>query len=494
MMLRMVYRHVTPLVLVAALLPACGDDLNTSVSASEASGTGSTGEGSTTAVVPTTTEGSASEATTGETSEGSSGTTGDEFPVGGCGAPPFDWLPSAEMGEIVDFELAIELTAPVITDLLEQNNFEALGPADFGARVYKIRYVTQDRGEKHEATGFVAFPMADTAEERPVVVWAHGTSGFSDPCGPTADAMGFQIPLILAAKGFVSVAPDYIGMNGWGPASGRLHPYVVPEPTAIATLDSIRALYQFAADNQDLPSLPGDDVVLFGASEGGFATLWADRYAPHYAPEINIIANVAAVPPTDTVGLTKHGMTVFGPTTGALAAAVVGGWDWAGRQAPLSEVLSSGPPLDVATLLPEMMETSCSSSLPNEIMSTDHVYVQSFVDAVLADDWEALGDWGCFLRQASLGETDIPLLKQTPTLIQLGEADDLVYTPVVRADLPRLCDQGYQIQNIECAGAGHTDAVLQTVPYLLDWVKARLAGEALSESCVINPPVDCTQL
>lgn len=493
MMSPMVYRNVTPLVVACALAAGCGDDLNTTDSATgtETDPTSTTDTPATTTdVTPTTTE-TTTDSTTGDTS---TGTTGDEFPVGGCGAPPFEWLPSDGMGEIIDFEQVIELDAPTITDLLEQNGFTALGEADFGARVYKIRYVTQDRGEKHETTGFVSFPLLDAPEERPVVVWAHGTSGFTDACAPTKDPMGFQVPLILAAKGFVSVAPDYIGMNGWGPASNRLHPYIVPEPTAIATLDSIRALYQLAAGNMDLPSLPGDDVVLFGASEGGFATLWADRYAPHYAPELNIVANVAAVPPTDAVGLTEHGATVFGPTTGALAAAVVGGWDWTGRQGDLSEVLSPGPPIDVATVLPMMMEGGCSFDLPPEITGTNQVYTQSFIDAVVDRDWEALGDWGCFLRQATLGESEVPLLKITPTLIQQGEVDDLVYTPVVKADLPRLCDQGYQLEHIDCAGAGHGDSVLQAVPYILDWVTARLDGEPLAEPCVIHEPTDCTAL
>lgn len=489
----MVYRNVTPLVLACALATACGDDLNTTDSSTGTdTPTGSTTqEASTTDVTPTTS--GTTDPTTSD-SDSTSGTTGEEFPVGGCGTPPYEWLPSDGMGEIIDFEQVIELDAPTITDLLDQAGFSALGAADFGARVYKIRYVTQDRGEKHETTGFVSFPLTPEQEERPVVVWAHGTSGFSDACAPTRDPQGFQVPLILAAKGFVSVAPDYIGMNGWGPASNRLHPYIVPEPTAIATLDSIRALYQMAADNLDLPSVPGDDVVLFGASEGGFATLWADRYAPHYAPELNIIANVAAVPPTDTVGLTEHGATVFGPTTGALAAALVGGWDWSGRRHDLAEVLSSGPPMDVATELPMMMETKCNLSLPAELTATDQVYTQSFIDAVVARDWEALGDWGCFLRQSSLGDSEVPLLKATPTLIQLGEADDLVYTPVVRDDLPRLCEQGYQLQHIECAAAGHSESVLQAVPFIVKWVNSRIAGEPLADVCEIQKPTDCSQL
>lgn len=491
----MAYRHLTPLAFVVPLLTAACGDGGGGETDSDASTGRTTGETSTGAPLPTTGDETSSGGTTDEPTTGD--TTGDGVPVGGCGAPEYSWLPTDDMGELLAHEQAIELDAATINVLLEDNGFADLGPVEHGARVYKIRYRSQDRGKAVETTGFAAFPVGEGLGDRPVVLWAHGTSGFTDMCAPTADPQGFQIPLILAAKGYVSVAPDYLGMNGWGAPSGQLHPYIVPEATAIATLDSLRALYRFAealADEPDAPALPSGQIVLFGASEGGFATFWADRYAPHYAPELEIIANVAAVPPTDAFGLTRHGATVFGPTTGALAAAIVAGWDWTGRLAPLTEVLTAGPPIDVATVLPEMMASGCVFDLPADVTATTHVYTQSFIDAVTAEDWDALGTWGCFLRQASLASSEVPLKSKTPTLVPLGEADDLVYTPVVRADLPGLCEQGYQIEHVECAGAGHTDAVLQSVPFIIRWVEDRLAGEPLEDPCTIHAPVDCTQL
>jgi pimeloyl-ACP methyl ester carboxylesterase len=481
------------LLVLAALAPAaCIEPYDSGESATEQAGSsGSAGPS-------TGGEGSSGGGTTSDdpTEGGGTGTTtgGDAVPVGGCGAPEYQWLPPDGMGEILAQQFEVELDAATINDLLDVNGYAAFGPVEHGARVYKIRYRTQDRGQAVEATGYVSFPVTMTPQEFPVVLWAHGTTGFSDMCAPTADPQGWQIPLILAAKGYVSVAPDYLGMNGWGAASNMVHPYVVPEPTAIAVLDSARALFEFAKTTPDLPSTPTEKIVLFGASEGGFATLWADRYAPHYAPELDIVANVAAVPPTDAFGLTKHGMTVFGPTTGALAAAIVGGWDWSGRLAPLSEILSSGPPIDVAAMLPQQMKDSCSFGLPDEITQTAQVYVQAMIDAANSGDPESLGMWGCLLERASLGDSEIPLERITPTLIAQGEIDDLVFTPVVREDLPRLCDQGYQIQHVECAGAGHVDAVVQSIPYMIGWVDDRLAGMPLTDVCTINTPVDCTQL
>ena len=486
--------HLRPLslCLAAITLTACGDDSGGDTDGS--SGEPSTGADAGTSDTPTT-----DTPTTDADSSGSSGdgTTGDDtgeaaFPVGGCGLPEYPILDTADMGQVIDHAFVIEFEPATIDGLLKAQGFDALTPVQYGARVYKIRYTTQDRGEAVEATGFVSLPVGATVEERPVVLWAHGTTGFADKCAPTAAADGYIVPALLAALGYVSVAPDYLGMNGWGAPSGFIHPYIVPEPTAIATLDSLRALVRFGVDTgEEMSATPGKDIVLFGASEGGFATLWADRYAPFYAPEFKILANVASVPPTDAFGLTKHGATVFGPTTGALAAAIVGGHDWYRVPNPLSEVLSEGPPEDVAKLLPDLMKNDCGADVPATVMMTNQVYQQSFIDAISTDDVDSLGAVGCILQRASLRTSEIPLMVSTPTLVVQGEADDLVYTPVVRADLPKLCDQGYIIEHYECAGLGHTDAATTSIPHVIEWVNARIAGEPLTDPCVIHPAVDC---
>ncbi len=481
----MTYRPLCLCLTALSLSAACGDDGGGDTA--DAS-TGDTAPATDTAT-PTTTD--AADSSGGEESSGggSTGDTGENaFPAGGCGLPDYALLPPTDMGEVLDSGFVIHFDPATIDGLLNAQGFGALAPVAYGADVYKIRYRTQDRGEAVEATGFVSYPTGDAVGERPVVVWAHGTTGFTDMCGPTAAPDGYVIPALLAALGFVTVAPDYLGLNGWGAPAGFLHPYVVPEPTAIATLDSLRALVRFASDTgESVPATPGKDIILFGASEGGFATLWADRYAPYYAPEFKILANVASVPPTDSFGLTRHGATVFGPTTGVLAAAVVGGHDWYRVADPLSDVLSD----NVAAVLPKLMTEDCNADVPPDITMTNQVYQQSFIDAIVADDIDALGPVGCILKRASLATSDLPLMVNTPTLVVLGEADDLVYSPVVREDLPRLCDQGYVIEHYECAGAGHVDAATSSIPFVIGWANDRLAGKPLVEPCEIHAPVDC---
>jgi len=77
------------------------------------------------------------------------------------------------------------------------------------------------------------------------------------------------------------------------------------------------------------------------------------------------------------------------------------------------------------------------------------------------------------------------------TLIVLHDVRYQAVNPVVRDDLPKLCDQGYIIEHYECAGLGHTDAATTSIPHVIAWVNARIANEPLTDPCVINKPVDC---
>ena len=58
-----------------------------------------------------------------------------------------------------------------------------------------------------------------------------------------------------------------------------------------------------------------------------------------------------------------------------------------------------------------------------------------------------------------------------------------------------LCDQSYDMEYYECAGASHVDGAVNSLPVQMDWVKKRLAGEPLGDTvCQVKPAVDCSDL
>ncbi len=437
-----------------------------------------------------------------DTSSDDDDTTDEPFvpdlATGGCGAPDYDWAPMARMGEIVDWELheTDGFTAEAI-DLLLTNYGIATFEPSYDVRVYRIRYLTQDRGAEVEATGLLSFPIVDEETEVPTLLWLHPTMGFNDDCAPSAIGVeGGLFNVLWSSLGFAVAAPDYLGMAGGGAPSGQLHPYVLAEPTAVASLDSLRALHRFRAGEGDADVLASPELrtVLWGASEGGFAALWSDRYAPRYAPEFDVVATVASVPPSDTLGLTTHAVSVASPTTAALAGVLATAQPWYGGGADMGQVFTDEDPFFFASTLQDLLGENCSPGDAVEGLETiDQLYTGPFVDAAAAADWAAVEPWSCYLFQSTLDTSEIPLDRITPTLYLVAGEDDLVVADVGRQHFPVLCEMGYQLEYLECAGAGHVDGAIDSLPYQWQWIHDRLDGEELAEPCVMTDPVDCTE-
>jgi hypothetical protein len=128
------------------------------------------------------------------------------------------------------------------------------------------------------------------------------------------------------------------------------------------------------------------------------------------------------------------------------------------------------------------------------LTAVDQVYRADFIAAVTAGDWDAAEPFSCYLRNGTLALTDLPRHTDAPMLVVVSGADDLVVPGPQRAAVPVLCAQGYDIEYVECAGAGHTEGAVQSIPLQFEWMRARLAGEPLATRCVPTEPIDCSDL
>ena len=416
-----------------------------------------------------------------------------DLPTGGCGMADYPWVALEEVGGLVFHQPADELSlgAGGIDILLESNGITQFSPLPYDVKAWRVRYVTQDRGQPTEATMLLTLPDVTDGSAFPIVAFPHGTSGFTDECAPTAGGIEENaFGVVFAAMGYAVVSPDYLGMNGFGAPAGFLHPYLVPEATAVATLDAIRALLRLQ-ETEDLGAR-GDPsrTVLWGGSEGGFAALQAERYAARYLPEAEIVATVALVPPTDLTGIAYLALAETIDATAGLAAAWIGQHSWYDAGSDLSDVLLD----DLAAALPgEMMESCGDFPSMDGVETMEDLFQPSVIAAAAAGTLEELEPWGCYLELADLAASPIPREVDPPVLVVLSEADELVVSGPVRESLPVLCDQGYDIEHLECAGAGHTEGAAWSLPYQIDWVADRLAGVPLEGSCVINAPIDCEE-
>jgi hypothetical protein len=421
------------------------------------------------------------------------------LPTAGCGVGDYDWLPTDTMGDILDWEAVPEfsMTAEAINLLLAAADLGGVAEAKYGVDLYKVRYRTQDKGEETDATGFLAFPKVEEPTVFPLMLWLHPTMGFSDACAPTVLGVeGAAFPILFATQGFAVAAPDQLGMKGWGEPSAILHPYVVAEPTAIVSLDAARALVKFQAA-EGLQST-GDPAQLlhWGVSEGGFSALWTDRYQPGYAPEFDPIGVIAAIPPTDPVALAHHAMTEIGPTTKGLAAVIVTALQWYRSDMPLTDVFTDETPFYFASSLEEDMASKCWGFPIDDITQINHLYTESFIDGILTFDWDAIDPFGCIAEENTLRDSAVPHDSEAPVLMIIAEDDDLTIADPARDDVVALCELGYTIEHMECAGTGHTGAAVNTILDQVAWALDRVAGVPLDEDnmCVINAPIECEEL
>jgi len=158
------------------------------------------------------------------------------------------------------------------------------------SQAWRVMYTsTGINGEAIVVSGMVFAPTTPAPTGgRPVVSWAHPTTGIEDPCAPSRspkpydDVQGLSEFLNL---GWVVVATDYQGLGTDG-----MHPYLVGASEAQGTIDIVRAarnMVETSASSQ---------YFVFGHSQGGQAVLFAGQIAEKYAPDLQLRGVAAAAP------------------------------------------------------------------------------------------------------------------------------------------------------------------------------------------------------
>jgi acetyl esterase/lipase len=162
-----------------------------------------------------------------------------------------------------------------------------------GSKGWRLLYASTDpEGRPIAVSGLVIAPDDPPDGPRPVLAWAHGTTGIARPCAPSlADQPLKGIPDMTGplAQGWVITLTDYPGLGTPSP-----HPYLVGESEGRAVLDSVRAAHEL-----DL-GLPLDDrYAVWGHSQGGHAALFAGQLAPTYLPDLPLVGVAALAPATE---------------------------------------------------------------------------------------------------------------------------------------------------------------------------------------------------
>lgn len=375
-----------------------------------------------------------------------------------------------------------------------------------GAQAWKIAYISSDVGERKTiATGVIISPVgAPPKEGRPILAWAHGTTGSAQNCGPsqiidpTAPLneyflMGgnswtdYGIPNVeeFIKEGYVIVATDYQGQGG-----GGKHQYAVAQTNGRDAINSARA----ASSMKEVGA--GKRTIVYGWSQGGGATIAAaslpDYQAQkgtaaddlHYLGFVALAPDDVAVmlsnPPTDEAGATKlmNGFTQANvPNVFLFAHYVMGLW---GTQAAypnlkLTDVLTD----EGAKVVEKLASNKCVHVMSDTF---NYAYADQYKTLLKPSASNSLA-W----IKAFIDGSVKPVKPVAPVVIYWGTKDTAV--PPIMHELyqKQMCAMGANVGRNQLPGEQtHFTTPGVSAPMYLQWVKDRIAGKPLANACPQN--------
>lgn len=349
--------------------------------------------------------------------------------------------------------------------LIRTERFVRAVPA--GAIAWRILYTTtRADGAQGVASAIVMTSGERPDAPRPIVAWAHGTTGLAPGCAPSVLPDPFQnVPAVneLIREKWIYVATDYVGL---GTSGG--HAYLVGEDAARAVLDAVRAARRINGLNA------APQTVVWGHSQGGHAALWTGIRAPSYAPDAGVAGIAALAPASDLPTLfVENQSSTFGKIVSAYLttayAKALPGIDMPSYVSPGTQVLVD----DIATRCVGGA-SALFSVAETFLLPPGGIFMRSPADGPLGD-----------ALRANTPRDHI----EAPVLIAQGEADDLVFPDVQAAYVIAQCGAGQTLDYRTYKDEDHISLVAPDSPMTADlvaWTRDRFQGKPAPTAC---PPL-----
>jgi Secretory lipase len=373
-----------------------------------------------------------------------------------------------------------------------------------GAQAWKIAYVSSDlRDRPTLATGLVIAPLGPAPKGgRPVLSWAHGTTGTAANCGPSqvpgpatdlneyfligGDSWtdyGVPAASALIKEGYVLVATDYQGLGG-----GGRHQYALAATQARDVINAIRAAGVLKEAGA------GRRALVYGWSQGGGATLAAASAGDYIARKgtafdgIELLGFVAMAP-QDTRTVAPPG-----PLDEASATAMLAGLGkafsdnifnfthfamalWGAQAADpdrlrLTDIFTT----DGARAIDRVLANKCMHPAADTLR---FAYGEGFASLVLPQPANALA-WAEALV-AGAGTEAPPV---APVIIYYGDRDTTVPPVMGKLYRERMCGRGANVARVQLPGEqSHFTTPGAAQPLYLPWIAERFAGKPAPNGC-----------
>jgi pimeloyl-ACP methyl ester carboxylesterase len=358
---------------------------------------------------------------------------------------------------------------------------EPLAGAPAGAQAWKVLYLSQGfDGSPTAVSGVVIAPAPGTAGStpqtgavgtggRPIVSWAHPTTGLIDACAPsTLPSVFALIPGLesFLAAGYVVAATDYEGLGTAG-----VHPYLIGESEGRSVLDAARAA-------RNLPDTgAGDQLLLWGHSQGGQASLFAGQMAPSYAPELHLVGAAAAAPAGELAQLLSlDSTTEKGIILGAYAVNTYADL-YAGQHPDIS-----ASQVVTAEGLPAVAQIAqlCDLTQSDQLLQIAGPLTGKF----FVGNPGSVEPWSTLLAQNSPGGTRI----NAPVLITQGTSDTVIIPSTTTQLVATYCANGTNATEKTYPGVTHELIGYSSANDVAAWMASLLVGSPPAPGCPRTQP------
>ena len=336
--------------------------------------------------------------------------------------------------------------------------------APAGAQAYRVLYrSTGMHDEPIAVSGVIVIPPGPApAAGRPIVAWAHPTTGVVPHCAPSLAIFVFQQMAglrQLIEQGAIVAATDYPGLGTAGP-----HPYLVGDSEARAVIDSVRAARNIAGAGG------GSEFAVWGHSQGGQASLYTGLIAKTYAPELHLVGVAAAAPATSLVTLMGDDFK----TSGGKNLTAMTLWSWSRVfGAPIDKVVVPEAMPSVDRLADECIE------LIFDIMArrqTEKPLEQRFLSV---PNIATVEPW----RTIAAHNTPGALPPGVPLFLAQGTTDNIVRPDVTRAYMQRQCKAGGKVSIMWVPNVGHGFIARDSADSAVAWMMDRFNGQPAPSDC-----------
>ena len=380
---------------------------------------------------------------------------------------------------------------------------EIVATAIPGAQAWRIAYVSSDLLERPTiSTGLVIAPRGPVpAKGRPIVAWAHGTTGTAQNCGPSqvidpARALNqyflvggnswtdYGLPAVelLVKQGYVVVGTDYQGLGG-----GGAHQYAIAATQARDVINSVRAVGAM--------NLAGAETkaIVYGWSQGGGATI-AAASLPAYISQKGTAYDGASF--VGFVALAPHDVAVLTPKTAldeAAAERLFGSLIenfgdnifnfshfsmtlWANAATFPSLKLTDVFTGEGAAAVNEIMRRKCVHVVSDTL---NHTYGANFKSLLKPVPSNALL-WVKALVDGSVQ----PVKPVAPVIVYWGTKDIVVNPMMGKLYREQMCALGGNVTRVQLAGEQtHFSTPHASEPLYLPWMKDRFDGKPSANGC-----------